>query len=77
MDKHLIEKLDDHDKDIAVLKSKSELVQSTQEAILLALKEIQTDMVRYKGFMGGVAFLASGIGIAATVGKDWLVDHLK
>jgi hypothetical protein len=33
-------------------------------------------MTRYKGFLGGVAFLASGIAVFLTIFKDWLAKHL-
>jgi len=48
-----------------------------QDKILQCVQNIHAEMVRYKGFLGGIAFIVSGIGIFLTVFRDWLVAHIK
>lgn len=52
---------DDHSERIAVLESKIEAVEAKQNDILKGLQTIHTEMTKYKGFLGGVVFLASGV----------------
>ena len=49
---------------------------STQDEILLDQQKILDQMTRYKGFIGGVAFLGSCIGVGMTFFKEWLWKHL-
>lgn len=62
---------------IAVLESEVKDLKKEQDEILKCVQNIHSEMIRYKGFMGGIAFLASGIGIFLTVFKDWLTTHFK
>lgn len=62
---------------IAVLEAEVSALKEEQDKILNVVQEIHAEMVRYKGFLGGIAFLASGIGIFLTVFKEWVVSHLK
>ena len=61
---------------IAVLEAEVRGLKEDQQEILVCMHSIKDEMTRYKGFLGGVAFIASGIGIFLTVFKDWLVKHL-
>jgi hypothetical protein len=62
---------------IAVLEARMDAVEKDSSAILKELKAIHDEMTRYKGFMGGVAFLISGVAIVASFAKDWLISHIK
>jgi hypothetical protein len=61
---------------IAVLEAEVKGLKEDQHKILLCMNEIKDEMTRYKGFLGGVAFIASGIGIFLTLFKDWILKHL-
>lgn len=61
---------------IAVLEAQVQELKSDQQEILACMHAIKDEMTRYKGFLGGVAFIASGIGIFLTLFKDWLLKHL-
>ena len=60
---------------IAVLEAEVKALQVDQQEILACMHSIKDEMTRYKGFLGGVAFLASGIGIFLTLFKDWIIKH--
>lgn len=60
---------------IAVLEAEVRGLKDDQQEILVCMHAIKDEMTRYKGFLGGVAFIASGIGIFLTVFKDWLFKH--
>ena len=40
------------------------------------MHEIKDEMTRYKGFLGGIAFLGSGVVVCLTLLKDWLAKHI-
>lgn len=61
---------------IAILETKVNSLQDNHEEMLKLMHDIKDEMTRYKGFLGGIAFIASGIGIFLTLFKDWLVKHL-
>ena len=60
---------------IAVLEAEVRILKSDQQEILACMHSIKEEMTRYKGFLGGIAFLASGVGIFLTLFKDWLLKH--
>ena len=60
---------------IAVLEAEVRELKSDQKEILVCMHSIRDEMTRYKGFMGGIAFLASGVGIFLTLFKDWILKH--
>jgi hypothetical protein len=60
---------------IAVLESEVRGLKEDQQEILTCMHSIKDEMTRYKGFLGGIAFLASGVGIFLTLFKDWLLKH--
>ena len=60
---------------IAVLEAEVKILKSDQQEILFCMHSIKDEMTRYKGFLGGIAFLASGVGIFLTLFKDWLFKH--
>lgn len=61
---------------IAVLEAEVRSLKEEQDKILDCVQNIHAEMVRYKGFLGGIAFIASGIGIFLTLFKDWITKHL-
>lgn len=62
---------------IAVLEAKVETLTNDNKEILQCMHEIRDEMTRYKGFLGGVAFIASGVGVFLTLFKDWLLKHIS
>jgi hypothetical protein len=61
---------------LAVIETKVEDLEANHKELLKLMHEVKDEMTRYKGFLGGVAFIASGIGIFLTLFKDWLIKHL-
>ena len=61
---------------IAVLEAEVKSLKEEQDKILECVQNIHSEMVRYKGFLGGVAFIASGSGVFFTIFKDWIFSHL-
>jgi hypothetical protein len=61
---------------IAIIETKVEDLEANHKELLNLMHEIKDEMTRYKGFLGGVAFIASGIGIFLTLFKDWILKHL-
>lgn len=66
----------DHYERIAILETKVDDLEDNHAELLKLMHEIKDEMTRYKGFLGGVAFIASGIGIFLTLFKDWIIKHL-
>ena len=60
---------------MAVLETKVDTLEENHKELLKLMHEIKDEMTKYKGFLGGLAFLASGIGIFLTVFKDWILKH--
>ena len=61
---------------IAVLESEVKTLKDEQDKILEGVNSIHSELLRYKGFLGGVAFIASGVGIFLSLFKDWIIKHL-
>ena len=61
---------------LAVIETKVEDLEQNHKELLKLMHEVKDEMTRYKGFLGGVAFIASGIGIFLTLFKDWILKHL-
>ena len=51
---------------IAKLELAAENQEKTNEEILKKLNQITTEMTRYKGFLGGIAFFASSLSVNAS-----------
>ena len=60
---------------IAILETKVNSLQDNHDEMLKLMHDIKDEMTRYKGFLGGIAFLASGVGIFLTLFKDWILKH--
>lgn len=65
----------DHYERLAVIETKVEDLEENHAELLKLMHEIKDEMTRYKGFLGGIAFLASGVGIFLTLFKDWIFKH--
>lgn len=61
---------------LAVLETKVDDLEDNHKELLKLMHEVKDEMTRYKGFLGGIAFLASGVGIFLTLFKDWIAKHL-
>lgn len=61
---------------IAVLEAEVKELKKEQDKILACVQNIHSEMVRYKGFLGGIAFLTSGVVVFITLFKDWLIKHI-
>lgn len=62
---------------VAVLESKVEVFEENQRLILSELKIVNESLTKYKGFVGGIAFLATSMVTFMSIAKDWLIAHLK
>lgn len=65
----------EHFERIIVIETKVEDLEENHKELLKLMHEIKDEMTRYKGFLGGIAFLASSVGIFLTLFKDWLLKH--
>ena len=65
----------EHFERLIVIETKVEDLETNHKELLKIMHEIKDEMTRYKGFLGGVAFIASGIGIFLTLFKDWIFKH--
>jgi hypothetical protein len=61
---------------IAIIETKVETLEANHKEMLRLMHEIKDEMTRYKGFLGGIAFLASGVVIFITLAKEWIIKHL-
>lgn len=61
---------------IAVLESEVRSMKEHQDEILKCMQGIRDEMTKYKGFIGGIAFVVSCLGVALTVFKEWIFKHL-
>ena len=60
---------------LAVIESKVETLEDNHKELLRLMHEVKDEMTRYKGFLGGIAFLTSGVIIFLTLFKEWLFKH--
>ena len=68
--------MSDMNERLAIIETKVEDLEDNHKELLKLMHEVKDEMTRYKGFLGGVAFIASGIGIFLTLFKDWIIKHL-
>lgn len=61
---------------IAILETKVTTLEDNHAEMLKIMHEIKDEMTRYKGFLGGIAFLVSCLGIAFTLFKEWIMKHI-
>lgn len=61
---------------IAVVETKVKSLEDNHDEMLKIMHEIRDEMTRYKGFIGGIAFLVSCLGVAVAFFKEWIIKHL-
>jgi uncharacterized membrane protein YjjP (DUF1212 family) len=61
---------------LAIVETKVENLEDQHKELLKLLHEIKDEMTRYKGFLGGIAFLVSCLAVAVSIFKDWILKHL-
>lgn len=62
---------------VAVLESQHKQFLDTQTIILTKVEGIEKQITKYHGFLGGIAFLISGIGVAWSMFGDAIKSHFK
>jgi hypothetical protein len=62
---------------IAVLEQRLQTLEDGHEKIMDKLEHIDMNMTKYKGFLGGIAFIASALWAFVQISKEWLVNHIK
>ena len=67
----------DHGERLAVLESRIERVEQSQFAIMDKLEKIDLQLTKYHGFIGGVAFLVTGIGVGWNLLGAWIKSQLQ
>ena len=65
-----------HSERIVVLEVELKGLKEDNKEILSTLKEMQGELTKYKGFLGGVAFVGSCLLIALTLLKDIILHKL-
>lgn len=73
--KESINRMSDMNERLAIIETKVEDLEQNHKELLKLMHEVKDEMTRYKGFLGGIAFLASGVGIFLTLFKDWIFKH--
>lgn len=61
---------------LAIVETKVDSLEDNHKELLKLMHEIKDEMTRYKGFLGGIAFLVSCLVVAVSIFKDWLLKHL-
>lgn len=61
---------------IAVVETKVTALEDNHAEMLKIMHEIRDEMTRYKGFLGGIAFLISCLVVAMSMFKEWIIKHL-
>lgn len=65
----------EHVERIAVLEAEVRAMKANQEDILQCMQGIRDELTRYKGFIGGIAFMVSALGVALTIFREWIIKH--
>jgi hypothetical protein len=61
---------------IAIVETKVDTLEDNHKELLRLMHEIKDEMTRYKGFLGGVAFLVSCLVVAVSIFKEWILKHI-
>ena len=61
---------------VAVLESKVHTVLESQELIINELKAVNESLTKYKGFVGGIAFVLTSFITFLSFAKEWVISHL-
>jgi hypothetical protein len=61
---------------IAIVETKVDTLEDNHKELLRLMHEVKDEMTRYKGFLGGVAFLVSCLVVAVSIFKEWILKHI-
>lgn len=61
---------------LAIVETKVDSLEDNHKELLKLMHEIKDEMTRYKGFLGGIAFLVSCLVVAVSLFKDWILKHI-
>lgn len=67
----------EHVERLVVLEQEVKALKEDLGTILSEVKMINAQMVKYRGFLGGITFVLSGIPLVWMFGKDWFLAHWK
>jgi len=62
---------------LVIVETEIETLKENHKEMLKVMHEIKDEMTRYKGFLGGIAFLVSCLGVAFGLFKDWIIKHIN
>jgi hypothetical protein len=62
---------------IAIVETKVSSLEDNHAEMLKIMHEIRDEMTRYKGFLGGIAFLVSCLVVAVSMFKEWIIKHIS
>lgn len=60
---------------IAVLEAEAKTTKERLGLIIDKLDTVEKELTRYKGFLGGITFIMSGIVVAVGLVKDWFLKQ--
>jgi hypothetical protein len=62
---------------VAVLEAQRVSDQAMLASINAKLDALHQDMTKYKGFLGGIAFVGSCVGVFLGFMKEWVLSHIR
>jgi hypothetical protein len=62
---------------VAVLEAEVKIIKEHNLLVLSQLTTINDSLIKYKGFVGGIAFVATSIVTFVSFAKEWVIAHLK
>lgn len=63
------------EQNVSALRVQGELASSLKD-IKSKLESIDKDIVKYKGMIGGITLVLSGVGLVILFFKEWVLKHL-
>jgi P2-related tail formation protein len=58
---------------IGALEARLEIYERNQREMIQKLNDIHIELARYKGMLGAVALIITGLGVLLQFAKDWLL----
>lgn len=65
----------EHVERVVVLEQEVKALKEDLGTILTEVQKINAQMTKYRGFLGGITFVLTGIPLLWTFGKDWFLSH--
>lgn len=62
---------------VAVLEAEVKIIKEHNLLVLTQLATINDSLIKYKGFIGGIAFVATSVITFLSFAKEWVLTHLK